>query len=145
MKLFLQKTAKLSSAGGSAPRPPKQPPHCEFLATRLVERAGQYSLFNWIPDPSNFVLLNGFKNNQNMIQMTLKWLFFQKIAQRLLNKPPNPRLPNTLELRQFTQHAAQLRPFSNRNILTFVSSPLSPLCKILVALMVAVARFYLTL
>ena len=61
MKLFLQKNAKFSSAGGSdpkprasgswglrppdphwplaaggsAPRPPKQPPHCEFLATRL--------------------------------------------------------------------------------------------------------------
>ena len=25
------------AAGGFAPRPPKQPPHCEFLATRLVE------------------------------------------------------------------------------------------------------------
>ena len=25
-------------AGGSAPRPPKQPPHCEFLATRLTGR-----------------------------------------------------------------------------------------------------------
>ena len=37
MKLFLQKNAKFSSAGGSAPRPPKQPPHCEFLATRLQE------------------------------------------------------------------------------------------------------------
>ena len=24
------------AAGGSALRPPKQPPHCEFLATRLV-------------------------------------------------------------------------------------------------------------
>ena len=24
-----------SEAGGSAPRPSKQPPHCEFLATRL--------------------------------------------------------------------------------------------------------------
>ena len=35
MKLFLQKNAKFSSDGGSAPRPPKQPPHCEFLATRL--------------------------------------------------------------------------------------------------------------
>ena len=23
------------AAGGLAPRPPKQPPHCEFLATRL--------------------------------------------------------------------------------------------------------------
>ena len=23
------------AAGGSAPRPPRQPPHCEFLATRL--------------------------------------------------------------------------------------------------------------
>ena len=36
MKLFLQKNAKFSSAGGSAPRPPKQPHHCEFLATRLL-------------------------------------------------------------------------------------------------------------
>ena len=36
MKLFLQKNAKFSSAGGSAPRPPKQPPHCKFLATRLL-------------------------------------------------------------------------------------------------------------
>ena len=61
MKLFLQKNAKFSSAGGSSPRPPcprrlgafppnpqppatgglasrppKQPsPHCEFLSTRL--------------------------------------------------------------------------------------------------------------
>ena len=26
MKLFLQKNAKFSSAGGSAPKPPKQPP-----------------------------------------------------------------------------------------------------------------------
>ena len=26
------------AAGGSAPRPPKQPPHCEFLATRLPGR-----------------------------------------------------------------------------------------------------------
>ena len=25
------------AAGGSAPRPPKQPLHCEFLATRLVQ------------------------------------------------------------------------------------------------------------
>ena len=65
-----------------------------------------------------------------------------KIAQRLLAWPPNPRLPNTLELHQFAQHAAQLRP--NRNVWTFVSSPLSPLCKILVANKVAVARFYLT-
>ena len=24
------------AAGGSAPRPPKQPPHCEFLVTRLL-------------------------------------------------------------------------------------------------------------
>ena len=42
MKLFLQKNAKFLSAGGSAPRPPKQPPppHCEFLATRLVEDLG---------------------------------------------------------------------------------------------------------
>ena len=26
------------AAGGSAPIPPKQPPHCEFLATRLHSR-----------------------------------------------------------------------------------------------------------
>ena len=63
MKLFLRKNAKFSSAGGSAPRPPclrrlgalppnpqtpaaggfastppKQPPHCEFLVTRLDGR-----------------------------------------------------------------------------------------------------------
>ena len=62
MKLFLQKNAKFSSAGGSAPRPPclcwlgalpsdphwslaaggsapdpqNSPLHCEFLATRLA-------------------------------------------------------------------------------------------------------------
>ena len=39
MKLFLQKNAKFSSAGGSAPKPPdppNSPPHFEFLATRLV-------------------------------------------------------------------------------------------------------------
>ena len=47
MKLFTQNNAKLSSAGGSAPRPrasggwglcpqtPKTAPHCEFLDTRL--------------------------------------------------------------------------------------------------------------
>ena len=29
------------ASGGSAPRPPKQPPHCEFLATRLVSRRNQ--------------------------------------------------------------------------------------------------------
>ena len=33
--LFLQKNAKFSSAGGSAPRPPKRSPHCKFLAMRL--------------------------------------------------------------------------------------------------------------
>ena len=63
MKLFLQKNRKIfehwglcprtpslrrleasppdphwhPAAGGSAPRTPKQPPHCEFLATRLRE------------------------------------------------------------------------------------------------------------
>ena len=36
IKLFFQKNAKFLSAGGSAPRPLKQPLHCEFLATRLV-------------------------------------------------------------------------------------------------------------
>ena len=29
--------ARGGAAGGSAPRPPKQPPHCEFLATRLYQ------------------------------------------------------------------------------------------------------------
>ena len=42
MKLFLQKNAKFSSAGGSAPRLPEQPPHCKFLATRLAE--GEFTL-----------------------------------------------------------------------------------------------------
>ena len=44
MKLFLQKNAKFSCAGGSAPRPPKQPPHCEFLATRLLNTMSSYEL-----------------------------------------------------------------------------------------------------
>ena len=46
IKLFLQKNAKFSRAGGFAPKPPKlphppppppppPPPHCEFLAMRL--------------------------------------------------------------------------------------------------------------
>ena len=36
IKLFLKKNAKISSAGGYAPRPPKQPPpNCGFLPTRL--------------------------------------------------------------------------------------------------------------
>ena len=35
IKLFLQKNAKFSNAEGFAPRPLKQPPLCEFLATRL--------------------------------------------------------------------------------------------------------------
>ena len=53
-----------------------------------AEKAMQFSFFDSIPDPSNFVRLNGFKNVWNMIQMTLKWLFFwkiAKIAQRLLD------------------------------------------------------------
>ena len=33
------------AAGGSAPRPPKQPPHCEFLATRLLVVEDFESLF----------------------------------------------------------------------------------------------------
>ena len=37
MKLFLLKNAKFLNAGGSAPRPQKQPPNCGFLATRLAE------------------------------------------------------------------------------------------------------------
>ena len=35
IKLFLQRDAKFSIAGVSAPGPPKQLPHCEFLAKRL--------------------------------------------------------------------------------------------------------------
>ena len=42
MKLFLQKNAKFSSAGGSAPRPLQQPPHCEFLATRLNQTVAEH-------------------------------------------------------------------------------------------------------
>ena len=38
MKLFLQKNAKFSRAGGFAPKAPKQPPHCEFLAMRLPSK-----------------------------------------------------------------------------------------------------------
>ena len=36
IKSFLQKNVKFSSAGGFAPTTPKQLPHCEFLATRLL-------------------------------------------------------------------------------------------------------------
>ena len=51
MKLFLQKMQNFRAlgapppdlralaAGGFATRPPKQPPHCEFLATRLAAAA----------------------------------------------------------------------------------------------------------
>ena len=54
MTLFLQKDAKFSIAGDSAPRPPKQLPHCEFLATCLFcvdadDYAGE-SLINTIFD-----------------------------------------------------------------------------------------------
>ena len=35
IKLFLKKNAKFLSAGGSAPRPPRQPPNREFLAAHL--------------------------------------------------------------------------------------------------------------
>ena len=57
IKLFLQKNAKFSSAwglpsnpqppaaGGFAPRPPKQLPHCEFLATRLDHTMGLFYSF----------------------------------------------------------------------------------------------------
>ena len=70
MKLFLQKNAKFSSAGGSAlrppclqrlgalppnpqptaaggfaPRPPKQLPHCEFLAAHLDHTKGMFYSF----------------------------------------------------------------------------------------------------
>ena len=76
MKLFLQKHAKYSSAGGFAPRPPclrrlgafppnpqppaaggfapkppKQPPHCEFLATRLlVAKTSSFGLRTSFPN-----------------------------------------------------------------------------------------------
>ena len=53
--LFLQKNAKFSSTGGSAPRPPclrrlgTMPPnqlsHCEFLATRLNHTKGMFYSF----------------------------------------------------------------------------------------------------
>ena len=54
MKLFLQKTAKFSIAGGFAPKPPlasggwmlhpppNTAPHCEFLATRLRNTVGRF-------------------------------------------------------------------------------------------------------
>ena len=48
--LFLQKDAKFSIAGGSAPKPPKQLPHCEFLATRLFCVDAGESLINTIFD-----------------------------------------------------------------------------------------------
>ena len=58
MMLFFQKNAKFSNTGGSAPRPPlppvvggsvpkppKQLPHCEFLATRLDNTKGMFYSF----------------------------------------------------------------------------------------------------
>ena len=58
MKLFLQKmqnfralgakpqTPVPPAAGGSAPKLPEQPPHCEFLATRLVQNTGSFVEYN---------------------------------------------------------------------------------------------------
>ena len=45
IKLLLQKNAKFLIAGGSAPRPPKQLPHCEFLAARLDHTKGMFYSF----------------------------------------------------------------------------------------------------
>ena len=50
--LFLQKNAKFSSAGGSAPRPPKQPPHCEFLATCLIDSMYENAFCSMINQPT---------------------------------------------------------------------------------------------
>ena len=41
-------------------------------------RDGQFKNFKWIPNLSNFVLSNGLKNVQNVIQMTVKWLSFSR-------------------------------------------------------------------
>ena len=38
-----------SAAGGSAPRPSKKPPHCEFLATHLITAADRF--FNRLYGP----------------------------------------------------------------------------------------------
>ena len=51
IKLFLQKNAKFS-AGGFAPKPPKQLPHCEFLATRLDRTKGMFYSFVVGPHPT---------------------------------------------------------------------------------------------
>ena len=64
MKLFLQKNAKFSSAGGEAHRPPlasggwglcpqtpqAAPPHCELLATRLAMLPGSFPILRF-PKP----------------------------------------------------------------------------------------------
>ena len=47
-----------------------------------------------MPNLSNVILSNGLKIVQNVIQMTVKWLFFQeiaKIAQWLGALPSDPR------------------------------------------------------
>ena len=54
MKLFLQKMQNFRALGAKPPNPrasggwglrpklPEQPPHCEFLATRLVQNTGSF-------------------------------------------------------------------------------------------------------
>ena len=44
MKLFLQKNAKFSSAGGSAPRPPKQPPPLRISGYAPGWSTGNYNI-----------------------------------------------------------------------------------------------------
>ena len=57
IKLFLKKNAKFSSAGGSASKPPKQPPpNGEFLATRLPHFCNVYNYMGFVA----FVLNNFF-------------------------------------------------------------------------------------
>ena len=44
----------------------------------LKENTHQFDCFNWLSIFKNLVILNGSKNVQNVIQITLKKLFFSK-------------------------------------------------------------------
>ena len=83
-----------------------------------IKRAGQFKNFKYYSTflfSANYVFSNGLKNVRNVIQMTLKWLFFGAL-------PPDH---NTLELHQFVQHAAQLQHFFEQDYFNFWFKPLS--------------------
>ena len=64
---------------------------------------------------------------QNAIQMALKWLFFAEKSQNCPAAGGFAPIYDMLELHQLTQNSAQMRYFSNKDILTVSSS--NPLAK----------------